>query len=87
MAVSLSTARAQRRRNISTRSTTVIIDYEGWALSHRDFGCGVDPQTYGEWLAKQTEAQAEILGSKGRAKIFDGFAEKVGPKDHPPLCS
>jgi SPP1 gp7 family putative phage head morphogenesis protein len=71
-------------QHFNCRSTTVpIIDYEGLGVEPPPRSDVIDDrQTYGEWLAKQTEARkAEILGSKGRAKIFDGFAEKIGPKE------
>ena len=71
-------------QHFNCRSTTVpIIDYEGLGVEPPPRSDVIDDrQTYGEWLAKQTEARkAEILGSRGRAKIFDGFAEKVGPKE------
>jgi SPP1 gp7 family putative phage head morphogenesis protein len=71
-------------QHFNCRSTTVpIIDYEGLGVEPPPRSDVIDDrQTYGEWLAKQTEARkAEILGSRGRAKIFDGFAEKIGPKE------
>ena len=71
-------------QHFNCRSTTVpIIDYEGLGVEPPSGGDIIDERkTYGEWLAEQTaERKADILGGKSRAKIFDKFAEKIGPME------
>tara|TARA_Y100000356_G_scaffold134137_1_gene142708 strand:+ start:174 stop:1358 length:1185 start_codon:yes stop_codon:yes gene_type:complete len=71
-------------QHFNCRSTTVpVIDYEGLGVEPPGGDDIIDERkTYGEWLAEQTpERKAEILGGKSRAKIFDKFAQKVGPME------
>lgn len=71
-------------QHFNCRSTTVpIIDYKGLGVEPPSGGDIIDERkTYGEWLAEQTaERKADILGGKSRAKIFDKFAEKIGPME------
>ena len=76
-------------QHFNCRSTTVaVIDYKGLGFdppppSKRSAQGGMVPadQSYGQWLAKQSQAtKAEALG-KSKVAYFDKLSAKHGPKD------